>query len=317
MVDQNLLLMGAAHAHTGDHLRVAAEEGWRIAAVHERDADRRAAICRSEGATAVADPDEALSLGVNAAIVCSETAYHEDDALAAFASGLPVFCEKPLGIRTEAARNMNEAARNAGLLLDTAFFLRTNFALNALRDRVLEGAIGQVVEARMRFSHDGGYADWLDLSGWMTDPALAGFGGFADEAVHAIDWLQWTLGPIETGRAHLGNVLGWPVDDHGAAVFGFANGATATVQAGWTDTRLRLELDLVGSEGAAALADGRVRMWHRGSSDLIWSADLSPLDAGEGIRQFFAALGRGSGRALVPPEEAVAVNEVLDLLREG
>ena len=69
----------------------------------------------------------------------------------------------------------------------------------------------------MRFSHDGEYADWLDLECWMTDPALACYGGFADEAVHAIDALQWLLGPIDTAQAVTGNVLGWPVDDHGAS----------------------------------------------------------------------------------------------------
>ena len=53
----------------------------------------------------------------------------------------------------------------------------------------------------------------------MTDPARACYGGFVDEAV--IDLLQWLVGPIAWAmRSRV--ALGWPVDDHGAALIHFA-----------------------------------------------------------------------------------------------
>lgn len=314
MTDRTLVLIGTAHVHMPDHLRVAAEEGWQIAAVFDRDTDRRLEWSRRLTAQPLDSLHRMEAAGARAALVCSETAYHEPDVQAALDLGLPVFAEKPLAPDAEAARRLAEAARRAGCLLDTAFFLRTNAGLCALRDRVRNGAIGRVVEARMRFSHDGGFADWLDLGGWMSRPDLASYGGFADEGVHVVDWLMWTLGPVASGRAALGHALDLPVDDHGAAVLRLETGATAVVEASWTDTRMRLELDLVGTEGGASLHDGRLSQWRRGADEPAWTADLSPLDAGEGVRPFLRAVADGQGTGLVTPEEEAAVNAVVDRL---
>lgn len=314
MTNRTLVLIGAAHVHTPDHVRVAEEEGWHIAAVFDRDTARRQAWSDRLKARPLDSLHQLGDSGAAAALVCSETCHHEADILAALDLGLPVFVEKPLTADAEAARRVAEAARRAGVILDTAFFLRTNGPLAEARERVRAGAIGPVMEARMRFSHDGGLADWLDLTGWMTQPDLACYGGFADEGVHVIDWLVWTLGPVAAGHAVRGHALGFPVDDHGAAVLRLESGATAVVEAGWTDTAMRLELDLVGCDGGISLRDGRLRQWQRGAAEDAWTATLSPLDAGEGVRPFLRAVAAGAACGLVPPAEAVAVSAVLDRL---
>jgi predicted dehydrogenase len=314
MAERTLALLGAAHVHLPDHLRVARDEGWGIVAVHDRDPARRTAWCERLGAAPLDRADDVARAGASAVLVCSETVHHEADIGAALECGLPVFAEKPLGADAATAARLAAAADRSGVLLDTAYFMRTNPALAEVRDRVRDGAIGAVVEARMRFSHDGAYADWLDLDGWMTRPELASYGGFADEAVHCVDWLLWTLGPVLEGYGVRGHALGYPVDDHGAGVLRFESGATATVEAGWTDTRMRLELDLVGSEGGARLHEGQVDLRRRDGAAPIWSAEIGPLDAGEGIRPFLAAVAEGRRTGLVAPGEAAAVNAAIDRL---
>lgn len=314
MGNDQLVAVGAAHVHAPDHFRVAGQEGFRVGAIFDRDRSRRACFAERLGAEPLERLEAIAEVGATAAFVFSETGHHEEDVIAALEAGFPTFVEKPLASSSGAARRMAETAEQRGLLLDTAFFLRTNPAMSGLRDRVKGGALGQVLEARIRFSHDGALADWLDLTSWMTVPELAGYGGFADEGVHALDWLLWTLGPVSSGAARFGHTLGFSVDDHGAATLALASGGTAVIEAGWTDTTMRLEIDLVGTEGGADLKRGVARQWRRGETEASWTERLRPLDAGEGARPFLRSVRAGDGRGLVPPAESVAACALLDLL---
>lgn len=318
MTDKTLLLLGAAHVHLPDHLRHIDDEGWRVTHVHDRDQDRCTRVCSDLNAMPLPSLDEISDTASTAAVVCSETAHHEADISAALGAGLPVFSEKPLAGSHEAALRCASLAEQHGLLLHTGYFFRTNPALQRLKSELDAGRIGRVISTRMRFSHDGGYADWLNLDCWMTDPALACYDGFVDEAVHAIDTLHWLIGPIVQGSAVTGNALGWRLDDHGAAVVTFGNGATGVIEAGWTDTKMRLEIDLVGTEGGASVRDEVLTFTPRQNGDTSEPIRLSPLDAGEGIVPFLHGLeGLQQGRlpaALVSPDDAASVNAVLDAM---
>ncbi|WP_306117529.1 MULTISPECIES: Gfo/Idh/MocA family oxidoreductase [unclassified Roseitalea] len=309
-----LAICGAAHVHLPDHVRMARDHSWTIGGVFDRDEQRGRDWCDRLGANWHGEAAELAGAGYDGAIVCSETAHHEADMHALVEAGIPVFAEKPLAHDAASARRIADAAERTGTTVHTGFFMRTNTALAELCERVREGVLGDIVEARARFSHDGAFARWLDLSGWMTTPQLAGYGGFADEGVHAIDLLQWMLGPIADGQARLGFEKGYPVDDHGAAVLAFESGAIGAVQAGWTDTRMRLELDLVGTEGGARVRQGLAEAWDRQDGTRNWSAELASLDAGEGLVPFLDALQGKDGAGLVTACEAVAVNAVLDML---
>ena len=310
MPRRTLMLVGAAHAHTPDHVRIVAEEQWSIIRVFDRDHERRQRWCAELGA----EPADAIAPdGIDGVLVCGETCHRETDITAALNAGLPVFTEKPLASTGAAAHRLAELAKRTGVLLDTGYFLRTNAALTALRDQVRYGTIGQVLDAHLRFAHDGAYADWLDVSGWMTDPALACFGGFGDEVVHILDWLLWTLGPIASGQTLLGHALGEPVDDHGTALLKMHDGAQVILAAGWTDIRLRLEIDIVGSNGQATLRDGYARVLTRDNGDgPVWEQPLPTLDAGEGLRPFLSALAGGGRTGLIRPAEAAAVSAALE-----
>ena len=313
MTERRYILVGCAHAHTADHVRVAAEEGWRCAAVVEPQDGLRTRWAETLGAAAAVGFDT-LAEQAEAAIVCGETMDRAREVGGALGLGLPTFSEKPLGPDGATASALARIAERSGLLLDVGFFMRTNPALSGLRDQIRSGALGQIVEARARFAHDGAFADWLDLSGWMTTPARASYGGFGDEGVHVLDWLLWTLGPARDARATLGAALGYRLDDHGGAALRFGDGATGVVTAGWTDREMRLEIDIVGSDGSACLEDGRAVVRRRGEAGPVWSHPLSPLDAGEGLRPFLAAVAEGRRDGLVPPRDAVAVNMLLDRL---
>jgi predicted dehydrogenase len=312
MTDKALVLLGTAHVHLPDHLGSARRAGWRVAAVHDRDADRARSLARDLDAVVLDDPRDCHAHGA-AAFVCSETVHHHDDVAAALTAGLQVFCEKPLTVRADDADALAELADHAGLILETGFFLRTYPALQQLRALLQGGVLGDPVHVRANFSHDGGFADWLDLTGWMTDPGLAHFGGFGDEGVHVLDWLMWTFGDVAEGHAVLGHSLGFRLDDHGAAVLRLESGGIAVIEAGWTDTRMRLELAIIGTEGSATLKDSHLRVQRRDGTQVL-AVTMEKLDAGRGSAAFLDRCARPEQGPLVPPQEAARATRLLERL---
>ncbi|XBQ17023.1 MAG: Gfo/Idh/MocA family oxidoreductase [Oceanicaulis sp.] len=309
----SLLILGAAHVHLPDHLKTAEDEGVSVSHVFDRDPERAKACAGENGAEPVEHLDALGDLGVDGVICCSETVHHEADISAALKAGLPVFTEKPLAGSKAEAERLAALAGETGVRLDTGYFLRTQPALRTLHEAVKGGALGAIHEGRARFSHDGGYADWLDVTGWMTDPELTIYGGFGDESVHAIDQLLWMLGAAKSAKAELGNTLGFKVDDHGVALMIHEGGARSSVQGGWTDPFLRFELELIGEAGWARVDGNRVEHYERGRTDPVWRAQLADFDAGEGSRPFLQYLKTGQGEPVCTPGEAAAVNAALDL----
>lgn len=312
----DIILIGAAHVHVPDHVRVAQNAGARIVAVFDHDAARASAWADKLDARVVTDVAAAKP---DAAIVAAETARHETCVGLAVEAGLPVLCEKPLADNAAAARRMVAQAADAGCLLDTAFSLRADAAVSEMSFRIREGGLGRVTSARARYAHDGALKDWLDLSGWMTTPSETRYGGFGDEAIHALDWLMWTLGPVVSGKAVLGRSMGYAVDDHGVAALKMASGATASLEGGWTDRKVHFEVEVLGTRARATLAmfpeGGHAKIVDR-DANVTWSADTGPLDAGAAVGPFLRAVREGAA-PLTEASHSAAVVETLDLLYDS
>jgi len=96
----------------------------------------------------VADPR------VEAVVIASPQSTHRAIALAAFAAGKPVFCEKPLGASLEDARAMTAAAEASGQPNMIGFnYVRTP-ATQFVRQLLAEGAIGQITWFRAEHTED-------------------------------------------------------------------------------------------------------------------------------------------------------------------
>lgn len=312
MTQHDLILLGAAHVHLPDHLTSARRAGWTIAAVHDRDPRRAVQIAHHTGAIVLDDLSDLARHG-RAAFVCSETLHHAEDVTAALNAGLHVFSEKPLTAHPAEAEALVALSHANDSMLETGFFLRSYPPLADMRAMIRAGRLGDPVHIRACFAHDGGYADWLDVTGWMSDPTLAFYGGFADEGVHVLDWLLWTFGDIRQPQAALGHSLGLDVDDHGTAIMRVGPSGTAVIEAGWTDTRMRLELDITCTKGGASLSGQKLRVWDRAGNTLA-QAQLDPLDAGRASAAFLARCDEPDRPPLVPPEEAARATALLEAL---
>ena len=158
---------------------------------------------------------------------------HVEPTLAAISAGKHVACEKPLAIRASDARRMWEAAEKAGVKNLTCFNYRFVPAVRLARDMLKRGELGDVYQARFRYSQE-----WRrDPNASLPSPA----GALRIIGCHAIDQARFLVGEIVSVAAAFSSPVstkdrlfdGEPVepDDVFASLVQFENGTPATIDA--------------------------------------------------------------------------------------
>jgi myo-inositol 2-dehydrogenase/D-chiro-inositol 1-dehydrogenase len=149
------------------------------------DPDRGAAdpLAHRTGAVVV-DSDAALGdAGISGVIIASATNAHLDQAVRAAAAGKTIFCEKPLDLDLERARNAAPPLASAVMLM--GFNRRFDSHFLALKTRLDAGAIGRL-ESLSIISHDPAppTIEYVRTSGGL----------FKDMAIHDFDMARWLMG---------------------------------------------------------------------------------------------------------------------------
>ena len=238
---------------------------------------------------------------VHAVIIATPNATHAPIALAAFAHGKHVLCEKPIAMNATDAAGMAAAAEAAGVRHMTAFTYRFVPAMRYLHHLVRRGDVGEPYHYRSCRLQDWGSRNL----GWRQQKALAGTGELGDMLSHRIDFAHHLVGPMRRLVANLKNLTpvrdGRPNDtDDWVAILGeFKSGATAVMESsklasGRNESWRSLDyVELNGSEGTFEFTTGR---WDRllggrkggpGLAELavprdFWVWPGSPRDPGAG-----------------------------------
>lgn len=147
----------------------------------------------------VADP------AVDVVDICSPNYLHRDMALAAFAAGKHVWCEKPLALDAAQAREVAEAAGRSGRRHLIGFNYSRNPLIRVAQEMIASGDIGAVTGFSGQYFEDY-MADPAVPWSWRCQRRLAGAGALADLGSHLIDMAEVLLGPIEAVTARLETV---------------------------------------------------------------------------------------------------------------
>ena len=182
------------------------------------------------------DPD------VDVVYIATPHAMHLENMLLCFDAGKPVLCEKPFTINAQQARQAVARAREAGLFVMEATWMRFTPLMVELRKLLDVGVIGDL---RMVTADFGIRVDF-DPNFRLFDPMLGG-GGMLDVGVYPLSLAQMVLGTPSkvTGLAELGET---GVDEQSAAVLGYAGGQLAVLHNA-IRTETPQEATIVGTEG--------------------------------------------------------------------
>lgn len=132
---------------------------------------------------------------VDAVIIASPQDTHREIALACFAAGKHVFCEKPLGLGVAESRIMRDAALASGKVHMTGFnYIRTP-ASQLAREIVSRGEIGDITWFRGEHTEDF-CADPHQPASWRTRGRANG--NMGDLSPHIINAALALMGPIRS-----------------------------------------------------------------------------------------------------------------------
>lgn len=226
------------------------------------------------GIPSYASVDELLEYApVEAISVCSPNAFHADATIKAARAGKHVLCEKPLSMSLEQCQAMIDAAKTAGVVLQTGHHLRSNLLVEKARELIRSGAIGKVTYIRLRQAHDWGGNKTVAPSFGLL--ANSGGGTLLDNGCHMFDLARHFGGDVQNVFARAAT-LGFDieVEDVGVSSLEFASGALGTVEASWTATGWEEGFWVYGTEGALEctnrLGKRVLRHAHRGSPGTTW-----------------------------------------------
>jgi predicted dehydrogenase len=213
----------------------------------------------------VADPK------VDLVSITTPNALHREMALTAIANGKHIYCEKPMALTLDQAREMADAARTAGVRTLVGYNYVKNPAFTHAQRLIFAGRIGRVVHFR----------GWVDED-YQADPALpwtwrarlseAGLGALGDLGCHLVSMACGLAGPVESliadsqiihqsrpmsdgsGQAAVEN------EDTATAIIRFANGAQGSVstsRSAW-GRKNRLDWEVHGTEGMITFCQERM-----------------------------------------------------------
>lgn len=130
------------------------------------------------GAALLSNIEELSALDIDFAVVATPTSTHEDIATWLFGSGIHAFIEKPVSTDASSAQRILESCQKSGLQGAVGHIERFNPAIRELKNRLLEGEIGDVFQIATR--RQGSF------------PARIGDVGVTkDLATHDIDLTMW------------------------------------------------------------------------------------------------------------------------------
>jgi len=242
---------------------IAATPGTELRAVQDQSAERALTFAGKFGVDAVSELDVLLKRpDVDAVCVTVPSGYHSEVTIRALEAGKHVLCEKPLEITTERIDRMTAAAKKAGRILAAVFQSRLGAGAKHLKAAVKEGRFGRLAlcSAYVKWWRN---PDYYSSSNWKGTRSLDGGGALMNQAIHAIDLLQWLVGmPVKVGAQVRTQVHAIEMEDTAAAWLEFSHGALGVVEAAtscYPGSRLRIEIS--GERGTAVLEEDRIMRW--------------------------------------------------------
>src|ERR1700722_16870980 len=186
---------------------IAGTPGAVLRAVHNRNGGKGREFAAEFGCDSVDQIDELLKRpDIDAVCVTVPSGAHGEVTIRALEAGKHVLCEKPLEITTERIDLMTAAAKRSGRILAAVFQNRLGVGAQRLKKAIEERRFGRLAlcSAYVKWWRDPSY--YRD-STWKGTRALDGGGALMNQAIHAIDLLQFLAGmPVMLG-ARVGTLV--------------------------------------------------------------------------------------------------------------
>ncbi len=267
---------------------------------------------------------------LDAVTIATPHYFHPPIAIDAFAAGLHVLSEKPIGVRVGEAEKMAQAARDSGKVFAAMFQRRTRPEIRKARELIANGELGDLKRTLLVapcFRSEAYY----NSGTWRATWAGEGGGVMMNQAPHAMDIFTLLGGMPQRVRGRCATLMHEiEVEDHAEAMLEYKNGACgfaymSTCEVGPT------VMEFVGDRARLRLEGERLSFWrfqppvgrfNRENTEMWGSPDVEEADLTlpecesghrEIMRNFARAIIRGEP-LLAPGEEGLKSLELANAI---
>ena len=166
----------------------------------------KAQACVEEQGCGIAITDYHVALEdpeIDAISVCTPNQMHSVISIDAMRAGKHVLCEKPAARIYSEALEMQKVQKETGKVLNIGVVCRFHEAVNQVRQRILDGELGEVYHVFINFRS---HRSIPGIGGAFTTKSISGGGVLIDWGVHRLDQVLYCVGdpdPISvTGAAY-------------------------------------------------------------------------------------------------------------------
>lgn len=194
--------------------------------------------------------------------ICTPNIYHKDGVLGAIQAGKHVYCDKPLAVSAQEAREVTAQLLSSSVITQMALQYRFFPATLRAKELLSEGRLGKVLSFRASYLHSGS-VDPLKPIGWKQDKKFGGGGVLFDLGSHVLDLMYHFLGEYSSVLAHTeviykqrptksGELVDIEADDAAYLIVKMRSGASGMIEASKIATGANDELrfEIHGDKGA-------------------------------------------------------------------
>ena len=333
-------LVGCGGIGTHHMRRLRNQENAEFAGGVDISADAREAFTEEFGVPTFDSFTRLLEAGVDAVIITTPNKFHEECAIEALESDIPVLLEKPLAHSLESAERIAEFAEASDAFVMLGFHNRFRQGAQVLNAHRENGELGEVKHVEANYVRRRGVPG---RGSWFTTKDIAGGGSLIDIGVHAIDLGLHFMGFPEVvevsglTRSEFGsrenytflqmygpdtNASHFDVDDSASAFLRFANGSTMSLEVAWATNRPSTNEFVVRGTNAGAtydIGDGSLTI-HKTKSDGVPHLSDAAIQTRDedayALEQaaFIDCVARGVEPTINTLEQALTVQRIIDAI---
>jgi len=261
----------------------------------------------------------------DAIIIANPTALHLEVAIRAAEAGCHILIEKPISHSLDRVDELEAALKRGGGKVLVGFQYRFHPTLRKARQLLADGAIGRPLAAHVHFGeYLPAWHPWEDYRQSYAARADLG-GGVILTQCHALDYLPWLIGSVESLWAFVGTLGGLGVDVEDTAEIGlrFTSGAIGSIHLNMIQQPPGHRWEIVGTDGTLRWdnATGLLRRYLPGKKD--WEDYPAPEGFERNVMfleemRHFIQVVRGESEPLCTLEDGLhALRLALAALRSG
>lgn len=230
-----------------NHVRIYSElENTNLVAISDMVRGTLDSVSKEFNTVGYVDMDNILQLDdVEAVNICVPTVFHHDVVMNAIEAGKNVLVEKPIASKLTEAREMINAAKDAGVTLATGHVERFNPAVRVAKELIDSGEIGEVVTAHAK--RLGPYP-----------PRIRDVGVAIDLAIHDIDIFNYLFeSKANTVFANMSsNLKNCEFEDHAEIMTKYDNEVLSILETNWLTPYKKRQLNITGVDGIISVDYG-------------------------------------------------------------